>query len=164
MLQVIDAVVEHLKASFDLAVEYFPESPDKYRLNHPVGSLLVSYPGSTFERVDDAATIVQTRYVHMSVTVVARQLNGRSGAVDIAEHTLGALVGFAPPACSKFAATGVKFLGSDKGLWQYAVDVAASTLLVESADDDDAAAGVIKRITFVGGITDDEEIHVPRAD
>ena len=42
-LQIIDAVVERLKVKLpQLAVEYFPDRPAEYRLNHP--SSLSDYP------------------------------------------------------------------------------------------------------------------------
>lgn len=164
MLHIIDAVVALLKERFAaLSVEYFPESPEKYRLNAPVGALLVSYPGSEFERTSDSEHVAQERYIHVTVNVVMRQLNGRSGAVAMSEDVLQVLAGFQAPGCSKFSATGVKFLGIEGGLWSYAVHVAATTLFVANEIDPEETAGLIKRITFVGGLTG-EEIHVPRPD
>ncbi|WP_308170863.1 Gp37 family protein [Ralstonia syzygii] len=43
-LHIIDALVARLKAKLpQLAVEYFPDKPADYRLNHPKGALLVSF-------------------------------------------------------------------------------------------------------------------------
>lgn len=46
VLPVLDAVLTRLREKLpQLQVEYFPEKPAEYRLNHPVGALLVSYAG-----------------------------------------------------------------------------------------------------------------------
>lgn len=44
VLPVLDAVLARLREKLpQLQVEYFPEKPAEYRLNHPVGALLLSY-------------------------------------------------------------------------------------------------------------------------
>ena len=134
-LQIIDAVVARLKAKLpQLAVEYFPDRPAEYRLNHPGGALLVSYLGSQFDTTVDVTYIAQPRTVKLSVTVILRQLNGKGGAVDVVDAVRQALVGFRPPDCRKVWAVSEKFLGETAGLWQYAVDVASEAMLVEDAD------------------------------
>lgn len=134
-LQVIDAVVKRLAVKLPhLAVEYFPDKPSEYRLNHPKGALLVSYLGSQFDKTVDVAYVAQPRTVKLSVTVVLRQLNGKGGAVDVVDLVRAALVGFRLPDCRKVWAVSEKFLGETAGLWQYAVDVASEAMLVEDAD------------------------------
>ena len=134
-LQIIDAVVERLKVKLpQLAVEYFPDRPAEYRLNHPRGALLVSYLGSQFDTTVDVTYIAQPRTVKLSVTVILRQLNGKGGAVDVVDAVRQALVGFRPPDCRKVWAMSEKFLGETAGLWQYAVDLATEAMLVEDAD------------------------------
>lgn len=134
-LQIIDAVVERLKVKLpQLAVEYFPDRPAEYRLNHPKGALLVSYLGSQFDTTVDVTYVAQPRTVKLSVTVILRQLNGRGGAVDVVDAVRQALVGFRPPDCRKVWAVSEKFLGETAGLWQYAVDLASEAMLVEDAD------------------------------
>lgn len=52
VLPVLDAVLTRLREKLpQLQVEYFPEKPAEYRLNHPVGALLVSYAGSRFDKL-----------------------------------------------------------------------------------------------------------------
>lgn len=134
-LQIIDAVVDRLKVKLpQLAVEYFPDRPAEYRLNHPRGALLVSYLGSQFDTTVDVTYIAQPRTVKLSVTVILRQLNGKGGAVDVVDAVRQALVGFRPPDCRKVWAVSEKFLGETAGLWQYAVDLASQAMLVEDAD------------------------------
>ena len=134
-LQIIDAVVARLKVKLpQLAVEYFPDRPAEYRLNHPGGALLVSYLGSQFDTTVDVTYVAQPRTVKLSVTVILRQLNGKGGAVDVVDAVRLAMVGFRPPDCRKVWAVSEKFLGETAGLWQYAVDVASEAMLVEDAD------------------------------
>lgn len=134
-LQIIDALVVRLKAKLpQLAVEYFPDKPTEYRLNHPRGALLVSYLGSQFDKTVDVTYIAQPRTVKLSVTVILRQLNGRGGAVDVVDDVRRALIGWQPPDCRKVWAVSDKFLGETAGLWQYAVDLASQSMLVEDSD------------------------------
>lgn len=136
-LQIIDAVLSRLQTKLPgLAIEYFPERPAEYRLNHPVGALLVSYLGSQFAASVDTWYVAQPRTVKLSVTVVLRQLNGRGGAVDVLDDVRRALLGWAPPDCMKLKAVSEKFLGETAGLWQYAVDFHTETMQVEDEDDE----------------------------
>ncbi len=136
-LQIIDAVVDRLKVKLpQLAVEYFPDRPAEYRLNHPRGALLVSYPGSQFGDTVDVTCIAQPRTVKLSVTVLLRQLNGRGGAVDVVDDVRRALVGWRPPDCRKVWAVSEKFLGESAGIWQYVVDMATESMLVEDDGTD----------------------------
>ena len=75
-----DAVLARLREKLpQLQVEYFPEKPAEYRLNHPVGALLLSYAGSRFDRPDDTGAVIQSQTIQLCVTVVFRQLNGKKG-------------------------------------------------------------------------------------
>lgn len=59
VLPVLDAVLARLREKLpQLQVEYFPEKPAEYRLNHPVGALLLSYAGSRFDRPDDTGAVI----------------------------------------------------------------------------------------------------------
>ncbi|NLR73579.1 Gp37 family protein [Leeia aquatica] len=134
-LQIIDAVVARLKVKLpQLAVEYFPDQPGEYRLNHSKGALLVSYPGSQFTDPVDLTCIVQPRVVKLSITVLLRQLNGRGGAIEKVDEVRRALVGWRPMDCRKTWAVSEKFLGESAGIWQYAVDLATQTMLVEDSN------------------------------
>jgi hypothetical protein len=136
-LHMMERIAARLKAKVpDLTVEFFPERPAEYRLNHPRGALLVSYLGSQFAATRDATFIAQPRTVKFAVTVVLRQLNGRGGAIDVLDEVRRALVGFKPPDCRKVWAVSEKFLGETAGLWQYAVDFASEAMLLEDDEAD----------------------------
>ena len=136
-LEMIEAAAARVRAKLPkLAVEYFPEKPNEYRLNHPIGALLVSYAGSDFGEPTSTAYVMQPRRIKLSVTVVLRQLNGKGGAVDVLDQVRAALVGFRMPDCRKLIALAETFLGQSAGLWQYAVDFAAECMLVEDAEPD----------------------------
>lgn len=136
-LQIIDAAVARLKAKLpQLAVEYFPDRPSEYRLNHPKGALLVSYPGSQFDGTVDINYVAQPRVVRVSVAVLLRQLNGKGGAVDVVDDVRRALVGWRPPDCRKVQAKAETFLGETAGIWQYTVELTSQCMLVEDADVD----------------------------
>ncbi|STQ91400.1 Gp37 family protein [Iodobacter fluviatilis] len=134
-VEILDAVVQrlHLKLP-QLAVEYFPENAKNYTLNHSLGALLVSYLGSQFDDTTDTGFIAQPRAIKISITVVVRQLNGRGGAIEVLDLARRAIVGFRPPDCKKIRAVSEKFLGQASGLWQYALDISTSGMLVEDTE------------------------------
>ncbi|KVJ19552.1 Gp37 family protein, partial [Enterobacter asburiae] len=119
VLPVIDAVVARLKEKLPtLAVEYFPEKPAEYRLNHPKGALLVSYAGSRFDKPNDTSAVIQAQTIQLCVTVVFRQLNGKQGAVDVLDVVRRILGGYTPPNCRRrIWLTREVFIGEVKGLW-----------------------------------------------
>ena len=103
-LTIIDAVVARLKAAFpDLAVEYFPDKPAEYRLNHPKGALLVSYLGAKYDEPIDTSAIVQPAVVKFAITATLRQLNGpdlppeAALRLEISQTELAAVLGASRP-------------------------------------------------------------------
>ncbi|MDR1311106.1 MAG: Gp37 family protein [Burkholderiaceae bacterium] len=129
---IVEAIISRLQERLPgLAVTLFPDKPVEYRLNHPVGALLVSYLGSQFATTLDTGFVVQPRTVRLSVTVVLRQLNGADGAIAILDQVRLALVGFCPPSCRKLRAVEENFLDEDAGIWQFAVDFSTETVQVE---------------------------------
>ncbi|MBK8872366.1 MAG: hypothetical protein IPN19_15370 [Elusimicrobia bacterium] len=81
----IDAAQARLIDDFpDLIVELFPARPEDYRLNHPVGALLLAYPGSRFAATTlHAQSVCQERTIALSVSLVSRHLWGPDGAVAL---------------------------------------------------------------------------------
>ena len=102
VLPVLDAVLARLREKLpQLQVEYFPEKPAEYRLNHPVGALLLSYAGSRFDRPDDTGAVIQSQTIQLCVTVVFRQLNGKKGAINVLDAVRRILGGHTPPGCRR---------------------------------------------------------------
>jgi hypothetical protein len=117
----------------DLAVEFFPDDPNGYRLNHPKGALLIAYPGGSFGESLDIGVIAQDRSVRIAVTTVFRQLNGRDGAVARLDLLRAHLVGFAPAHCSKLRAVQERFLQEKTGVWYYVTLFEADSMQIEDA-------------------------------
>lgn len=116
-------------------MEYFPDKPAEYRLNHPKGALLVSYLGAKYDEPDRhlghrPARRGQVRHHRQ------RQLNGKDGAVAVLTRLRSALIGYKPPNCRRKRAVGEQFLGESAGIWQYALDVAVEAIVVEDEDVD----------------------------
>lgn len=134
-LDIIEALVLRLREKHPaLAVEYFPEKPHDYRLNHPQGALLVSYAGSRYTSPAATTYVMQPRDLRVSVMVVMRQLNGRGGAVDAVDAVRHALLGHRLPDCKPLRAVSDTYLGVAAGLWQYALDFAAESVVVEDTE------------------------------
>lgn len=160
-LTIIDAVVARLRAAFpDLAVEYFPDKPSEYRLNHPKGALLVSYISAKYDEPIDTSAIVQPCTLKYAITVSLRQLNGKDGAVAVLTRLRAALVGYKPPNCRRKSwATGEQFLGESAGIWQYALDMATEAIVVEDEDIDNGP--LLTHVTTVDGFNRGETRKQP---
>lgn len=136
----------------DLAVDYFPDDPETYRVNHPWGALLVNYTGTRYSEPFDTGLVAQEGQVKLTITVILRQLNGGAGAVAILGRLRKALVGWrAPGASTKTRAVEERFLGETAGLWQYAFDVECGAVLVEDVDTDDGV--FLRHATVEDGIS-----------
>ena len=99
-LALIDATLAHLGAALpELAVELFPGRPADYRLNHPLGAVLLGYAAATHGPARPLAMVVQERTLRLTVTLVTRQLWGRDGAVAYLDRLRLALVeaGYSAP-------------------------------------------------------------------
>jgi hypothetical protein len=145
-LDIIGAVVDRLKARRpELAVEFFPEKPSEYRLNHPKGALLVSYAGSRFGALADTGFVAQKRDIRLTITVVMRQLNGRGGAVEAVDAAREALFCWRPPDCQGLRLVAEQFLGETANLWQYALDLTCEAIIVDAAEPE--ALPVLTKIT-----------------
>ncbi|QXF34749.1 hypothetical protein CE143_17440 [Photorhabdus luminescens] len=133
---IIDAIVMRLREKLPgLQVEYFPERPTEFRLNHPVGAILISYPGSRFDKPEDVGAVLQTQTVMLNATIVFRQLNGRHGAVATLDDVCRVLGGFQPPNCQrKCWLVRDTFLGEIAGLWQYTLDFAPESVFIEDCE------------------------------
>lgn len=121
-----------------LACDYFPENPDEYRLLHDTGALLLSYTSTTFGSTEALGTVVQPQPVRITITVVMRQLNGKSGAVAALDALRQVIGGWRPQGCATpFVLVDEKFSGRSDGLWQYALTVSAGAFFVQSDPDPD---------------------------
>lgn len=138
-LTIMDDVLAKIRADFpDLEVELFPEAPHNYRLNHPTGALLLSFPAGQFGKPLHTGAVVQQRDLQLRITLMFRQLNGRDGAIDVLDRLRLALVGYQPAHCRRrMFAVDEKFIGNIDSIWQYALAVATETLQIQEIVEDD---------------------------
>lgn len=130
---ILASVLQQLRSQCpQWAAQLFPERPAQYRLNHPTGAVLVSYLGSRWSASADAGAVVQRREVQIALAVIARQLNGRDAAIEMLDAVRCALIGFAPAHCNQLRAVSERFLGEAAGLWQYEVQLAATSASVSA--------------------------------
>lgn len=117
----------------DLAVEFYPEKPANYRLNHANGALLVNYAKSSYPKHNDTYAIAQPRQMGFTVTIISRGLHDRYGAVPLVDWVLAMLSGFKPEHTDKTLAP-VKdyFIQHQSGLWYYGVDFDVESVHVQS--------------------------------
>ena len=121
-LQLLDAVVARLHDEFGqaLSAELFPDNPRNYRLNHPVGAVLVAFGSSKFGTPAATDAVFQERHLVLPLTLVFRQLNGAKGAVGYLDPVRELLTGWTPPNCDQaMAPLDETFIGQVNGVWQY---------------------------------------------
>jgi hypothetical protein len=147
----IQAVIGRLQLRVpDLVTEDFPDDPEEYRLNHPIGALLVRYHGSKYGKLLDSGIVAQERALAVEVTVVGRSLNGSVGVCGYLEAVRLALTGYQPDAFSKLSPLGDEFISQGGGEWRYAIDFATTTMAIEVEEPDTSVLAT--KITFTGGI------------
>jgi hypothetical protein len=135
------AVIARLQARIpELAVDAFPDNPEKYRLNHPIGALLVRYNGSKYGAVMDVDAVLQDRVMAVEVTLVFRSLNGKDGVYAYLEAVRRALTGYRIPAFSKLKPAQDEFVSQGGGEWRYAIDFVTKTAVIEE-DTPEATLG-----------------------
>ncbi len=133
--QVLDSIVEQLSyhVGEQLAVEFYPEQPTNYRLNHANGALLVNYGKSDYGRREDVRAVIKERTSVFTITVISRNLHDKYGAVPLVDWVIAMLSGFTASHCDKpFAPIDDYFVQHQSGLWFYAVDISTQAVHVQT--------------------------------
>ncbi|ERL56140.1 Gp37 family protein [Psychrobacter aquaticus] len=117
----------------ELAVEFYPEKPANYRLNHANGALLVNYGKSNYPKHNDTYAVVRPRTMMLTITIVSRGLYDRYGAVPLVDWVLAMLSGFTPTHCDQpLSPVRDYFIQHQSGLWYYGVDFETEAVLVQT--------------------------------
>lgn len=117
----------------DLAVEFYPEKPSSYRLNHANGALLVNYAKSNYPKHNDTYAVAMPREMGFTVTIISRGLHDRYGAVPLVDWVLAMLSGYRPEHTDKTLAPARDyFIQHVSGLWYYGVDFNVESVHVQS--------------------------------
>jgi hypothetical protein len=127
----IDQALAQLRDALpELEVALYPATPTGFRLNHPLGAVLLAYPGSTSTGAMLMGRVEQVRTVKIGLTLVTRQLWGDDGAATLLDRLRAALVGWRPDDCEPVYAVGDRLLQEEAGLWWYAAEFACNTRLI----------------------------------
>lgn len=93
----MQALIARLTAQVPgVAVDWYPVRPDEYRLNHPVGAVLVGFAGASRDSDSLPAADRQPRSIKISLTIYARSLTHPDGVVDWLDACRAALLGWSP--------------------------------------------------------------------
>jgi len=114
-----DSIIAKLKndAGLKIAVEKFPSRVSRYKLQHPVGVVLVAYSGSKFNGFGSSQEIRQADIV---LTFLLRDLREHERSYDNMELCLDTLRRFKPKGASGvMMAEREVFVGETEGVWQY---------------------------------------------
>lgn len=137
-LPIIQAIVTRLDSALpDLAVELFPEHPDKYRLNHANGAVLVAYHGSDYGQPRVTDVVHQDRTITIRLTVVTRSQHNDFGALATLDIIRASLLGYEPPHCHQIHLDKEQFEGEASGLWQYGLSLRCQTPAIEQTQPQD---------------------------
>lgn len=149
-MNLVTAVVARLTADLpDLSVEYYPDNPAQYSLNHPIGAVLVRYPGSKYEKSRDTGRPVLNRVLSLEITLVCRSLNGEGGIYDWLEAVRMGLTGFTPPAFEPLLPVSDSFVAEDSGEWHWFFDFTTHTLVTAEMPEENLP--LLKHITLKNG-------------
>jgi len=135
---ILQSVLERLQAVHgeQLEIRYYPQDAGQYRLNHPVGAVLLGYSRSQFsaERGLDATWV--TRELSMPLTLVFCQLDGPDGVIAWLDRLRETLTGFVPAHCDRpMHPVSELFLGEETGIWQYGQEWVTRTTQVQVMPD-----------------------------
>ncbi|EOX6774883.1 Gp37 family protein [Salmonella enterica subsp. enterica serovar Manhattan] len=137
-LKILNATVARLQEKLPLLdSELFPDDPENYRLNHDTGALLVSYSNADFGTNSAIDCVMQEQPVRVVITLVFRELNTSTGAIQALDETRRALAGFRPAGChAPYVLVSEKCLGFASGVWMFALVVQAQTLFVQDEPEE----------------------------
>lgn len=132
MLEAIEQdLVARLQAALpELHVEAFPDDPKRYRLQHPKGAVLVVYRAGSFSRPEATSAVVQTGQLEWEIHIILRQLHGQ-GVYAALDGARDALIGWRPTHCTPCFAVRDGFVSQGNGVWQYALRIATTRVVVE---------------------------------
>lgn len=120
--QIEDAIISKLQTDItDLQIEGFPDSPDDYRLIHPVGAILVQYRGSDFDEPKALDTVSQTKRMDFLTVLVMRHLRSHQGAYAYLDSIRSSLRGHQITGFSKIYPVRERFLAEKNGIWWWAI-------------------------------------------
>ena len=136
-IQLIEnSITERLKDKFpELHVQGFPDKPAEFRLLHPKGAILVHYQGGNYSESKSLGCLYQDKKLEFSISVVMKHLRTHEGAYEYLDKVRETLTGYKPENCSKMIPIKEEFLTEDNGIWQYSINFATTTPVIENIEE-----------------------------
>ena len=131
---ILQDIIDHLSKHIDnLAIEPYPEGAEQgtYRLNHPVGALLVGYEKSDYGKPVDTGFVIQERTVTGFVDIVARQLNGNDGTNTLVDLVASLLIGHRVKDAKPIVLEKDAFIREISGQWHHRLNFQLVTIAQE---------------------------------
>jgi hypothetical protein len=137
IVEIENAIIERLQAKIDdLKIESYPDKPEKKKLLHPKGQVLVHYYVSDYSEPFSGEHILQVRKFQFMVTVTTRSLHSHEGAYEYLDSILDALTGYQIEGCKKMYPIKDMFIDAEEGIWVYGVIFEVKAKIIEVSDDD----------------------------
>jgi hypothetical protein len=159
-----DAFVAKLQpfATAGITVVRLPENEEERKKPKPTDvKLTVIYAGSEYSKPGSTAQVSQEETVFVQILIESTFLYGPKGVYNLASILKKGLTGFRAQGTDRFKVSKHHTIGTPDAekkdnMWQYQVIFTATTLHVESFEED--LSILVKRITLKDG---DETIQVP---
>lgn len=145
------SIIDRLSTKFsNLSVQAFPDNPEEFFLDAPIGALLVRYTNAKYSPTNNSGNCIHEKTANVEVNLIFRRLDGMEGVYYHLDAVRTALSGFAPPAWKKLRVLGEEFVNQQSGLWRYAMDFSTATMVVEADDAEEQEMPTTPtNITFV---------------
>lgn len=128
-------IVERLKQNIEnILIQSYPEKPQEFVFTHPVGAVLIHYQGGTYKPTTSFSSLLQTKRLDFSLTIITRNLKNNNGAYELLDRVRKLLTGFEVEGCTKLTPTKEGFLAETNGIWQYTINFETTTQCVEDVE------------------------------
>lgn len=134
---IIDDVLARLRDVHgkQLAVDYFPDQPATYRLNHPTGAVLVGYSRSNFADNLAMDSTLMARDITIPIHFMFSKLHGVNGVITYLDIIRETLTGYKPVQCEiPLKPLSESFVTQNQGVWQYAQDYVCRATQIQHYD------------------------------
>jgi hypothetical protein len=144
-----EVIVERVGGKLpNLQVLPFPDDPRNYKMDHPIGAVLVNYHGSHYREPVDTEGLAQPRDAEWDLTIQVRNLRSHQGAYPVLEAIRQALQGWGKRVIgAKFRMGADEFVDAVHGIWTYRV-VVKHELMAVADPDQEAPVAIVSKITM----------------
>ena len=118
----------------DLHVAAFPDKPESFRMQHPVGAVLVAFGRESYSKPRALDLVVQERRIEWDVSVLTRNLRTHVGAYAVLDALRLALTGWRVEGAGKLRPVRADFVDQKQGVWTHVLTMDHVVLVAECGE------------------------------